>query len=193
MSSNEDCKKLCESLVARYESSKRGDDAEPKWTLNPFDMAYDFVNGGLKSIKENWSFDGSDEEICKSVLDYLSPLFIADGTVYESFPFPPRIIHDGFKVGTVSWVFMGRKHSNVEVLNTPKKSVYGGEKIYVVNRIVPSEIFKNIECNHPEIEPFVYCGYSLDKDIKVNIGPCISLDHIVDVINGDYSISIKTF
>ena len=192
MSVNEDCKKLCESLVARYEASKRTDDAEPEWVLEPYDMAYDFVNGGLESIKEHYVFDGSDKKICKSVIEHLSPLLLEDGTVTESFPFPARIIHDGFKFGTTSWVFMGRKESEVEVFKTELNGIYGGKELFIVSRKMPVEILERTNgLPHPELSGFLYCGYFLKKELKVEVGPCHTIDGVINAVNGEGLIKIR--
>lgn len=189
--SKKNLNEICDKLIERYEASKRNDQAEPKWILNPYSMAYEYKQSGLDALREYYGDEKSDTLIEYAISD-LNGLLIKDGTVYESFPFPPRIIHDGFKVGTTSWVFMGRRHSNVEVLSTPKDSLYRGEDIYVVSRVIPSEISNKLKKNHPELEPVVYCGYSFNEQIKVDIGPCLTVDHIIDVIGGNYSFTIKS-
>jgi hypothetical protein len=183
---------ICEKLIQRYERSKRNDQAEPKWVLHPYSIAYDYMKSGLDGLREYYG-DEKSSTLVEYATNDLTGLDIEDGTVYESFPFPARVIHDGFKVGTTSWVFMGRRNSNVEVLTTPKNSIYGGEDIYVVSRIIPPEINKKLKKKHPELEPVVYCGYSLNDKIKVDIGPCITSDEVADVVGGNYSITIKSF
>ncbi|MEI7485892.1 MAG: hypothetical protein WCJ72_00555 [Chryseobacterium sp.] len=179
-------------MIEIYESSKRLDDAEPKWILSPYDMAYDFVNGGTEAIKEFWSLDGSDEEICKFIIEELSPLLLTDGTVVENFPFPPRIIHDGFKFGTTSWVFMGRNESEVEVFKTELNGAYGGKELFIISRKMPIEILEKTNgLPHPELSGFLYCGYFLEKDLKVEVGPCHTIDGVINAVNGEGLIKIR--
>lgn len=177
MSVNEDCKKLCEGLVARYEASKRSDEAEPEWALDPYDMAYDFVNGGVESIKENWDQDGSDEDICEFVIEHLSPLLIKDGIEDNTF-LGRRIFQDGFKVGSKSWIFMGRKESEIETWHIKLNEEYGNKKLFIVRREIPAE-FINKEKG---LTGFLYCGYFLEKEYKVEVGGHHSSDDLIKEI-----------
>lgn len=77
----------------QYYESHKGDAAyEPEW-IHPFfevsTMPDDAIIRAANSLK------------------------VADGTICEAFPglvgSPLRIIHDGWKVGTTSWVFFGRR------------------------------------------------------------------------------------
>lgn len=81
-----------------YQSRQRTDECEPTWVLWPYSMMRDY--GGLVA---------EDKGNADTMIGNLS---ISDGTVQEAFPglpgSPLRIIHEGCKIGTPSWVFMGR-------------------------------------------------------------------------------------
>jgi hypothetical protein len=81
-----------DQLIAFYNSTRRDDRYEPEWILPPFDEV--FSGGSLPDdphllVEEN------------------------DIRLFENPMFGARILHGGFKVGTTSWVFMGRRHADV--------------------------------------------------------------------------------
>lgn len=83
-----------EQIRAWYDAH-RGDAAfEPNWTHPLFQAAFE-----------------GDKEMLEAVKETLS---LPDGSVVEAFPGlpggPKRLMEDGFKVGTTSWIFFGRKN-----------------------------------------------------------------------------------
>jgi hypothetical protein len=150
-------------------------------------MAYDFVNGGVESIKKHWDHakcvrDGSDEDICEFVIEHLSPLLIKDGieddVVLDNGLIlkGKRIFHDGFKVGTPSWIFMGRKESEIETWHIKLNAEYGNKKLFIVRREIPVE-FTN---EKKGLIGFLYCGYFLEKEYKVEAGMYHSSKDLID-------------
>lgn len=197
---------ICKRLVERYEKSRIGGVGEPPWVLSPFDMAYGYLSGGLEAIRETVDLDedSGTGEMESWVADYLGPLLVEDGSVCRGGGlFPDRIIHDGFKLGTTSWVFMGRAKSPLYTVQTPTDGPYGGAEMYVVERRIPKELQKRIVMPHPELEPVAYCGY-FHKDCSrqknrhlpdvgfVEVGPCMTLQEITDVVSGHGRVTIKT-
>jgi hypothetical protein len=178
---NSKLNEISKKLINRYEESKRKDETEPTWILSPYDIAYNFMKDGVKSLVAYFG-EESEEELLKNALDCLEHIFTEDLTLYNDGLFPTRIIHDGFKFGTPSWIFMNRKNSKLHVVK-PAKDFYYQDDIYVVSRPIPPEILKMIRM-HPELDSVLYCGYSLNNDIKVDIGPCNSLDNILEITGG---------
>ncbi len=182
-----------ETLYKRYEASKRTDAYEPKYTLHPFDEIYAYLgklpekSGMFKFMKKppmqgvaalRHHYDASEEDSDADMLkqfeeNTLDSLLIPDGFVASGGGFfPDRVIHDGFKVGTTSWIFMGRKNSPV----VPIK--YHGHTLYATNRTIPDEIARKLKTTHPELGFTMWCAYDLDGKYGVEIGPCFSLDQI---------------
>lgn len=173
-------------LIGVYNSRRRTDDYEPKYIIDPYDVIFAFQGiqeNGKKSNKSGVAYlkdiygEGSDKELLETFENNcLDSLLCPDGTVCNGHGiFPDRVIHDGYKVGTTSWVFMGRNESPVY----PVK--YMGKTLYAVGRTVPPEIQKMLKPLHPELGNTVWCAYDLDGQYGVEIGPLFSLDQIVEV------------
>ena len=197
---------MCKVLVERYEKSRISGVGEPPWVLSPFDMAYGYLSGGLDAVRDTLDVDedaGSDE--VESLLsESLGSMLVEDGYVCRGGGiFPDRVIHDGFKIGTTSWVFMGRAKSPLYTIKTPTEGPYRGAELYVVERRIPKELQKRVVMPHPELEPVAYCGY-FHKDFSshnnkhlpdvgfVEVGPCMTLQEICDVVSGYGRVTIKT-
>lgn len=119
--------------------------------------------------------------------DCIDCLLVEDGSTSTMWPFPTRVIHDGYKVGTTSWVFMGRKDSKILELDH-----YAGGKVYCIRREIPANIAKKLNVIHPELDNSVYAAYSLDQRINLDVGPCLTLDEVIMACGGNPSVKIKT-
>jgi hypothetical protein len=172
---------LSNDLIARYENTRRTDIYEPSWILDPYNLAYDFIKNKCNNDQVN---DYINELQCMNV---------PDGTTIESFPFPPRIFHDGYKVGSTSWIFMGRKNSPIYATIKPDSSFYYQDEIIVIGRKLPPQIAKCVKMPHPELEPIAYCGYSMNPRIAIDIGPCLTLEEIYNTIQGHGKVTYKPF
>ena len=173
-------------LIGVYNSKRRTDDYEPNYIIDPYNSIFSFAgiqtNGkkaktsGLESLEDMYG-EGTEKELLEIFeSNCLDSLLCPDGTVCKGGGlFPDRVIHDGFKVGTTSWVFMGRKNSPVY----PVK--YMGKTLYAVGRTVPPSIQKMLKPVHPELGNTVWCAYDLTGEFGVEIGPLFSLDQVVEV------------
>src|SRR5687768_579777 len=74
---------------------------EPNWIHASYELLRDYVEGKVR--------DREDKNMVKRILGSLT---LPDGHEVYAFPgipgSPVRIIHDGWKIGTPTWVFMGR-------------------------------------------------------------------------------------
>jgi hypothetical protein len=91
-------------LVKFYEAHKGDEKYEPNWIHPAFEVGYKIVDDPYYvDSDKGFILDGCYESIT-----------LPDGYVCEAFPgltdSPKRIMEDGFKVGTTSWIFMGRKN-----------------------------------------------------------------------------------
>jgi len=69
-----------------------------------------FTKTKAKALRKYYSEDWSDKEILKYFEENtLDSMLIKDGTAFKDGFFPTRVIHDGFKVGTTSWIFYGQE------------------------------------------------------------------------------------
>ena len=91
-----------------YTNRKLNSNLEPKWVH----AAYDLV----RRYNEDPSSLNKEETSMFKELVYSHEM--ADGAEVQSFPHiprsPVRIMHDGWKIGTPTWIFMGRSlHLNL--------------------------------------------------------------------------------
>jgi hypothetical protein len=89
-------KNKAQKVWQHYESRKRLDDFEPAWTHRAYEMVRQFIDGTLH------------HELKESVTNIITSHDLADGTIIRCPPFN-RVMHDGWKVGTPTWIFMGRQ------------------------------------------------------------------------------------
>jgi hypothetical protein len=179
-------------LIQGYEVSRRIDGYEPNYIISPYDVIYAYAGknpdgtasktSGIKALHKAYGDDYSDEAILKLFEeDALDALLTPDGSVSKGGGlFPDRVIHDGYKIGTTSWIFMNRKFSKVYPIK------YMNHKLYAVCRAIPENMQKLLKPVHPELGYNMWCAYDLDGRFGVEIGPCFSLDQINQVAQ-DYS------
>jgi hypothetical protein len=142
-------------------------DLEPNWVHASYELLRDYAEGKLR--------DRDDKQMVKAIL---ASLAMPDGHEVKAFPgmpgSPMRIVHDGWKVGTSTWVFMGRAlpGSVVESL---------GNGWVLVGRPIPSDIQRRMTPN----APFCFIAYHRDRQMGGTtftadcLGPAISREEIV--------------
>ncbi len=86
----------------RYEERRRNDEFEPPWVHGGYELVKHFLDGNI---------DKDDREAAVGVIESHD---LHDGQVVSSFGFGGRVMHDGWKVGTPTWIFMGRKFCQPE-------------------------------------------------------------------------------
>jgi hypothetical protein len=140
---------------------------EPNWIHATYELLRDYSEGKVR--------DRDDKQMVKAIL---ASLTMPDCEEVKAFPgmpgSPVRIIHDGWKVGTSTWVFMGRAlpGSLVEAL---------GNGWILVDRPVPPEIRKRMT---PDA-PICYIAYHRDRQMGGStftaecLGPATSREEIL--------------
>lgn len=126
-------KQLVEKMVSYYESTRRTDGLEPTWILSPFDLAYERKYDDLAELE--LPHDLCDDEVIRPFQD---PVFGL------------RVLQGGYKIGTASWVFLGRRDSRV---------IRGGRWLAtarnvpdsVRNRIPPAEFWTLCSTDDPGV------------------------------------------
>jgi hypothetical protein len=183
--------KLCETLKNRYINSARKDQYEPTWKLDPFGAVFDVDRFGVKGLEGYYETDNNEWDV-RGALEDLNSLMEKDGTVYtcKMGIFPKRVIHDGYKVGTTSWVFMGRRNSPMILAKTKKDGMYLGNEVCIIQRRIPLDILKVLKPQHPELDPIVWAGYFMDPSLRLEFGPCFTKEEIFDAIEGNGRITI---
>jgi hypothetical protein len=138
-------------------------DLEPSWTHPSYLLVEKYLNNTIKKnelpqlvevIKSHEQQDG------KEVLQFVNR---PSG--------PVRIMHEGWKIGSPTWVFMGR---NLH----PKATQYLGNGWIAVCREVPSELYKLFD---PSIPNLVWIAYHRDRPMTFTesencIGPAVFYD-----------------
>lgn len=118
----------------------------------------------------DWILDGFEEPREETI----TSLEVEDGTRY-SYLGLPRVVHDGCKVGSCSWVFLGRA--------TSKKCYRLTDDLVVCSRMVPLSIGQH--------QQTCWIAYSLTDQIGGTamlsncFGPCMSEQELLSVIEED--------
>ena len=150
-----------------YKSKRLDNNLEPMWLPRAYDIAQHYLDDKLP--KEEM---GILHEVIRS---HLMP----DGTEVLSMPNVPkspiRIMHQGWKIGTPTWIFMGRKE--------PDAVTDLGNKWVAVKRTVPPDLYKSFD---PKIPDTIWLAYNLEKqfglDSKNCIGPALYLNQLVKIV-----------
>jgi len=165
-----DLEQRVESLIQFYESRRfakpRLQRFEPAWNLVPFTCLY------------RWRAGEQTAEDRESVEDAVKSLALAglnEGFLSNSY------IEDGFKVGSASWVFIGRALPGTEVIPW-------GKDIVILGRCIPEptrQVMQNL--GFPANPEPKWIAYSLQDPLhETGIGPCKSLDDVMAWIKKGY-------
>lgn len=151
-------------FIAFYESRRLSDPSlEPSWTPEPYSCLY------------RWKAGDRGSEIREEVEEALGSLSLRGE--YEDQFFGRRFIEDGCKVGTASWVFIGRNLPDSTVVPRP-------EGIVVVGRpVMPTTVEAMIRAGCRRPRPVSWIAYSLKVPIHLQVaGPCESYEQAVEQI-----------
>lgn len=156
---------------------------EPNWIHSGYELIRKFLDN------ENSSGDQrslSPDEL-KSINQIIESHALNDGVSVPAFPGQPkspmRIIHDGWKAGTPSWIFMGRAL-------TPESFVHLGAGWVAVQRTIPDEFYAQMD--QQAAPATLWMAYNRDKQMGLTaltsnvIGPAISFDQLWDAVNAEY-------
>lgn len=110
---------------------------EPAWTHMAYELIQRYANDPASV---------TDKDLLM-VKDTIYSHEMPDGTEVASFPnvpqSPVRIMHEGWKIGTPTWVFMGRNHETGKVLSL-------GQGWISVLRHVPEELHYHFDSAMPK-------------------------------------------
>ena len=161
-----------EKVWEKYQSRKLNSALEPTWVHAGYELVKKFLDGD--------KLEPDDLHLVKEMIHSHS---LADGTSVAAFPnipkSPQRIIHDGWKAGTPSWIFMGRSLA-------PENVKYLGERWVAVQRTLPPEFYKLIDKSAAPAS--LWMAYNLDKQMGITalssnvIGPAIFFDQMIEAI-----------
>jgi len=154
---------------------------------------------GDGNLEPNWVHFGyalvqkfaSDEKLNADELELVDQIIashsLKDGYTVSAFPGQPqgpmRIIHDGWKAGTPTWIFMGRSL-------TPESIVNLGGGWVAVQRTIPDEFYKNMD--RRAAPATLWMAYNKNQQMGLTaltsnvIGPAISFDQLWDAVNDLY-------
>jgi len=178
--------RLKAKIVWEHYLSRRIPDREPGvFTLEP-----NWIHAGYEVVKRFAEWDGvgkyphEDEE--HLVIEICQSHGLADGFSVPAFPGvpggPQRIIHDGWKSGTPSWIFMGRAL-------TPESVVHLGAGWVACQRTVPDELYKQMD--QKAAPATLWMAYNVDTQMGLTaltsnvIGPAVSFNQLWDAVNAE--------
>lgn len=153
-----DIKDKCSYLWEHYCNRKRTDEYEPNWILKPYDLARMYSLGQ--------QINDEDIFLLENLLKSHAEPNGAEVPVKRGFPKEgTRLMHDGWKAGSSSWLFMGRKFSK-----TSQHSHY-----VIISRTLSDNYYNLLDS--PTAPQTLFCAYSLLEE-KL-IGPAIFYDDLI--------------
>jgi len=149
-----------------YESRKLNSSLEPNWIHVAYEEVKKFIDGDKDA----------DEQFVQEIVHSHA---LRDGISVSAFPgvpsSPMRIIHDGWKSGTPTWIFMGRSF--------PEAVQDIGNGWVAVSRSLPPEVYKLID---PKTAPAtLWIAYHRDLQMGLSaltancVGPAMSFDELL--------------
>lgn len=167
------CKSMKEKAYLvwdHYKSRKLNSSFEPIWTHAGYELVQKFLDDKLPEKSLNY------------FKDVMATHELPDGFEVSSFPNVPsspiRIVHDCWKIGTPTWIFMGR--------NFPGAIQQVAPEWIAVQRKLPENLTHLFD---PAIPKNVWMAYNLKDQMGLGaatancIGPALYLEDLLDVIN----------
>lgn len=162
---------------------------EPKWIHAGYEIIKKYAE--WDGVGQNPADCGADEE--HLMIEICHSHGLKDGTSVPAFPgrpdSPMRIIHDGWKSGTPSWIFMGRTL-------TPDSVVHLGAGWVACQRILPDDLYKMMDPNAAPAT--LWMAYNMDQQMGLTaltsnvIGPAMSFNQLWDAVNAEAGPLYKT-
>lgn len=154
----------CLFIWDHYVSRKRNDDYEPDWVLKPYALVKKFID-----LEENADLDEKEYFILnETIKSHLQE----DGTevpVKTGFPNEgSRIMHDCWKAGSFTWLFMGRADSN---------EVFYHKDFVVISRTLPDHLYSLLD--REVFAPQTLFAAYKKADDSMNVGPAVSIDDLL--------------
>jgi len=162
-----DFKEKVQLIWNNYEDRRLKSELEPEWIHTGYEIAFRFT--------QEKSLDKNEMYLLNQIVKSHS---LPDGSSVHAFPdrpnSPMRIIHDGWKAGTPTWIFMGRSSENCVDL---------GSNWVAVSRTLPDTLYAQLDQNMAPST--LWMAYNKknkmsisDKDENI-IGPAIYLKQIL--------------
>lgn len=151
-----------------YLSRRLDDLIEPPWIHFGYELVQKFVTGE--------KLQADQLELIDQIIASHS---LKDGHEVPAFPGQPqspmRIIHDGWKAGTPTWIFMGRSLTTASISNM-------GGGWWAVQRTIPVEFYQ--EMDQDAAPPTLWMAYKEDRQMGITalssnvVGPAISFTQL---------------
>lgn len=158
-------------IWSSYESRKLQSNLEPQWTHPAYEILRQFSLDPVAVAKDSLSL----------VKELIQSHELADGFEVAAFPnipkSPVRVMHDGWKIGTPTWVFMGRSE------NQHARAL--GHDWVAVAREVPEALAKNFD---PRLPRLVWIAYSIKEPMGMTaktancVGPALYFEELVSAL-----------
>lgn len=152
----------CQILWDYYCDSKNKE-FEPQWTHQAFEIVKKNIDSQILDQKEQY--------FLKKIIQSYE---LEDGSEVSDFPNKPpnRIIHDGWKAGSATWIFMGRKLCD---------AVEKGDWV-IIHRTLPQDLYSKI--NSDFAPPTLWLAYHKRNQMMIAenknvVGPAIYSNQII--------------
>jgi len=155
----------CSFLWEHYLSRKRQDNFEPLWVLKPYSLVKSFLDleGKTEGVFTEQDYFVLNETIKSHVQRDGTEVPIKTGFPNEG----SRIMHDCWKAGSFSWLFMGR---------TAAQDIFEHKGFVVLSRALPDHLYDLLDKDFaPQT---LFAAYSVENDSK-NIGPAVCVDDLL--------------
>lgn len=152
-------------LWIHYLSRRRADDYEPHWVHPAYEM--------MQHYNDLSTYDQQEADEIIESHDH------PDGACIVVLPGLSRIVHDGWLLGTPTWVFMGRNLSGSPIERH-------GDWI-ILGRPIPHELRTHVT---PKIA-FAWIAYHMDRPMGFTcltaecIGPCNSREEVLELLDAE--------
>lgn len=167
------CKSIKEKafhIMDFYKSRRIQSSLEPIWIHRAYELVQQYLDDKLE--KDN----------LRNLYEIVNSHCMEDGTEVPSFPnrpsSPARIMHEGWKIGTPTWIFMGRnEYGAARDLN---------KGWVAVKRTVPQKFQKLFD---PDIPLDIWFAYNLNDQMGIgaetanSIGPSLDFDELCHEID----------
>mgnify|MGYP006275835139 CR=1 FL=1 len=162
-----------------YESRRIKGSLEPIWIHRAYEIVKDYLDDKL------------DVNLVKIFYDIVRSHELKDGEEVPSNPSVPsspiRIMHEGWKIGTPTWIFMGRNFSDsARQINS---------EWVAVSRKVPEQFHRLFT---PGVPDTVWLAYSVKNQMDFEgkqpvswVGPACDLEDLVEVLESMPKESVK--
>lgn len=157
LKSADSLEKKCDIIWNHYISRKLNSDLEPNWIHEPYQVVKDFLDNKTQNsfllneiIKSHLQKDATEVPIKTG--------FPKEGT---------RIMHDCWKAGSFTWIFMGRIFC---------KDIYKHKNCVIINRKLPDDIYNLIDKD--SAPQTLYAAYEINKNSF--FGPAVCLDQLIN-------------